>query len=353
MKNDTSEQCAFQARGTNATIKNCYADATHPQFVNLHPNGKGTLTIEGGRAECPLAVDDRDRLRPVLVVNNLDCDVPDAQSLLAITNLTAYINGGRYRSSTNNGGAQIFYALAGSTFYLNNPTLIMNVTGASCNITRAAGKMIGTFNAMSENDTVISSIFRGETGGFCDWDAKWIGAKARPAATSNTATFAIPANFSVRDLVTAGNDDCFGARAPILSRTVTVTSAQLLALNTTSVVLVPAPGASTRALVFEGAVFFLDYNSVAYAGVDTAEDMAIKYTNGSGLQLAACETTGFLDQTADTRRYVQPYRAASGNSDIAIVANAAIVLHMLSGNIATGNSDLRIKIYYRIVEASP
>jgi hypothetical protein len=41
--------------------------------------------------------------------------------------------------------------------------------------------------------------------------------------------------------------------------------------------------------------------------------------------------------------------AASGVSDITPVANAALVLHMLTGEITTGDSPLHVRVFYRVV----
>lgn len=132
-----------------------------------------------------------------------------------------------------------------------------------------------------------------------------------------------------------------------LTQTVTVSSAELLALNATPKTLVAAPGAGS-ALVFEGATLFLDYNSTAYDGIAAGEDLTIRYTNGSGQLVSTIETTGFLDATADALRYVYPATTAA----ITPVANAALVLHLSTGEIATGNSPLKIQINYRVVPAT-
>lgn len=129
---------------------------------------------------------------------------------------------------------------------------------------------------------------------------------------------------------------------------VVVSSAQILALNATPVTLVATPGAG-KALLFEGATLFLDYNSAAYAGIAAGEDLSIKYTDGSGTAVGGCEATGFMDATADATRYVQAYRAASGVSDITPTANAPLVLNMLTGEIITGNSPLKCRVFYRVL----
>lgn len=129
--------------------------------------------------------------------------------------------------------------------------------------------------------------------------------------------------------------------------TVTITSAQLLALFATPQTLVAAPGAN-KAIIFDGALLYKPAGT-AYAGIAAGEDLSFKYTDASGLEVAECEATGFLDQATAQTRWVNAFRAASGISSITPVANAALVLHMLTGEITTGDSDLLLQVHYRIV----
>jgi hypothetical protein len=129
---------------------------------------------------------------------------------------------------------------------------------------------------------------------------------------------------------------------------VTITAAQLKALNATPQTVVAAPGAG-YALVLEGALLTMTYGTAAYAGIAAGEDLSFKYTNGSGAEVGQCETTGFLDQTSDQLRYVRAQAAASGNSAVTPIANAALVLHMLSGEITTGDSPLKVRVFYRVI----
>ena len=131
---------------------------------------------------------------------------------------------------------------------------------------------------------------------------------------------------------------------PLYFADVTVSTSELLALNTTPKQLVAAPGAG-NILVLDSAQLWLDYNTTAYDGIAAGEDLSIKYTNGSGAEVAQIEATGFLDGTADETRYVTAASAAA----VQPVANAALVLHMLVGNIATGNSPLKVRTFYRIL----
>ena len=126
---------------------------------------------------------------------------------------------------------------------------------------------------------------------------------------------------------------------------VVISSGELLFLHTTPKTLVEAPGAG-RAIVFENAVFFLDYNSAAYAAIAAGDDLNIKYTDGSGATVGTLETTGFLDLTADSYNIVKP----SADSVI-LPANAPLVAS-LAGAITTGDSPLAVRVFYRIVELS-
>ncbi len=129
----------------------------------------------------------------------------------------------------------------------------------------------------------------------------------------------------------------------VTSTVVTVSTAELLALYTTPKAFVAAPGAG-KAIVPVSATLFLDFNSIAYDGIAGGEDLVFRYTDASGNIAATVEATGFLDASADA------HREAQFATLITPTANAALVLHMASGNIATGNSPLKVKLRYRVVD---
>lgn len=134
---------------------------------------------------------------------------------------------------------------------------------------------------------------------------------------------------------------------------VTITSAQLLALNATPITLVAAPGAG-KALIFEG-LLIQKPAGTAYAGIAAGEDLSVKYTNGSGAELGVCETTGFLDQAGNEIRWIRPHAPSGAGVDSAItpVDNAALVLHLLVGEIITGTSPLNCEVLFNIVDTTP
>lgn len=131
---------------------------------------------------------------------------------------------------------------------------------------------------------------------------------------------------------------------------VVIPAASVLTLSATPVTLVAAPGAN-KMLVFDHAIFFLDYNSSAYAGIGATEDLAIKYANSSGTQVSSpVETTGFMEQTSDQYRLTSDIYGST--LTVTPQVNQPLVLHMLNGEITTGNSILYVQMFYRIEDVS-
>lgn len=129
---------------------------------------------------------------------------------------------------------------------------------------------------------------------------------------------------------------------------VLISSAQVLALNASPVIVVPAPGAG-RALEFLGAFVLLDFNSAAYAA-DAGEDLVFKHTDGSGAAVSNSLDGGAFDGTADALIPAYPLNAAASTLELAV--NAPLVLHLLVGEWITGDSPLKVRTYYREVNVS-
>lgn len=138
----------------------------------------------------------------------------------------------------------------------------------------------------------------------------------------------------------------------ILNQFTQVTAAQVLALNGTPIQLVPAPGAGYAVIVDGYSV--ATPGGTAYTIGSTSDNIALKYTNGSGaLAAAITNTTGFLDQTSAQLRYAGPLgglsSAATTAEDFTPVANAPIVVQILNANITAGNQPLNIQTFYKII----
>lgn len=131
--------------------------------------------------------------------------------------------------------------------------------------------------------------------------------------------------------------------------TVQVTNAQVLALNATPITIINAMGVGTAIIPY---LFEVRHNGgTAYGGIAAGEDLVLKYTNGSGAICAsAMETTGFLDQTTPQMRVCHGNGAVTSTpADITPVENSPVVLHLLSGEITTGNFPLFVRVRYFLI----
>ena len=129
---------------------------------------------------------------------------------------------------------------------------------------------------------------------------------------------------------------------------VDLTNAEIKALRAAPKTLVAAPGAN-KIIEFVSAQLQLTAgaNVLTEAGVN----MAIRYTDGTGAIVSqAIESTGFIDQAADTITNALPKIDAIVAS--AAAANAALVLHNTGGGEFAGNAaadaTMTVKIAYRV-----
>jgi hypothetical protein len=122
---------------------------------------------------------------------------------------------------------------------------------------------------------------------------------------------------------------------------VTVTPTQTKALFTTPQAIVLAPGAGKVALVI-GIVFASTFVSAAYAG---ANNLEFRYTNGSGAKVTADIAAATLNFSSGTK-YAQ---VAGVTTELAAVANAAIVVCVPVANPTLGDSPIKFSVLYRVV----
>jgi hypothetical protein len=131
-------------------------------------------------------------------------------------------------------------------------------------------------------------------------------------------------------------------RIQLYNKNLEISTADLKTLNATPIEILPSPGPGKYIEVkrFE---LFLDYGTAAYTAVDAGKDLSLGYTSAG--ELIQIETTGFLDQSSDQRR-------CSHHPDTHPVGvDEAVLLSMLVGEVATGDSPLKLSIDYRIVTA--
>lgn len=133
---------------------------------------------------------------------------------------------------------------------------------------------------------------------------------------------------------------------------VTITSAELLALNATPKVLIEAPGAGYaiiphRALLHKPA-------GTAYAGIAAGEDLRLAYTSSPAISvLGEVETTGFLDQTTEQTRIAYGASHTAASASVAVIENDSFEINLETDEITTGDSDLIVTIWSEIIEYPP
>jgi hypothetical protein len=126
-----------------------------------------------------------------------------------------------------------------------------------------------------------------------------------------------------------------------------ISSTEVLALQTTGINVVAAPGPG-KYLMFMGATVFMDYNSAAYTG-GGGRDIVFTYTDKSGAAVShTLDDTLFAGQTADVVAYAYPLNAAA--STLAAAANAPIVISIASSNWTVGDSPLKVRTFYRVLD---
>jgi len=120
---------------------------------------------------------------------------------------------------------------------------------------------------------------------------------------------------------------------------VTLTNAQILALNTTPIALIAAPGAG-KYIIIDEVVGFNDFVTGAFVA---AAALAVRYTDGSGDEVVtAFPEVAFVEATADAV-------AVQHGIDAVPVVNAAVMLTIATSDPTTGAGTMVFQAKYRIV----
>ena len=140
----------------------------------------------------------------------------------------------------------------------------------------------------------------------------------------------------------------FNVLRDVRYKKVTLTNSQLKNLRATPITLVAAQG-SGKVLEFLGGIAKL--SGGANAITESADNMAVKYTDGSGVAVSqTVECTGFIDQTVATTTSILPKIDAIAAYSAS--GNKALVLHQTGDGEWAGNAaadvTMIVSIYYRI-----
>ena len=136
---------------------------------------------------------------------------------------------------------------------------------------------------------------------------------------------------------------------PMQYADITLTNAQIKAMRAAPVELVAAPAAgSTNVLM--GAILKLNYGTNVFT--ESTDNMAIRYTNGSGVIVSqAIEAGGFIDATADTLTNALPKIDAIVTA--AGSAAKSLVLHNTGdgeyGGNAAEDTTITMRVFYNVV----
>lgn len=120
---------------------------------------------------------------------------------------------------------------------------------------------------------------------------------------------------------------------------VTLTSAQILALNTTPIDIVAAPGAGKAILPISGYAY-VDFGTAAYA---TNTDIDIVDATAPTVSLFTAATV--LAATADEYAYLRETAATAA----IITANSALQVTEVTGDPVTGDGTCKVVVYYQEV----
>lgn len=140
--------------------------------------------------------------------------------------------------------------------------------------------------------------------------------------------------------------DLDGVQYHSLLRTTVLSPAQVKALFTTPIELVPAPQTTRGVWIVHGITGRLAYAGTAYTGVNPLE---FRYTNAAGQKATDDMPVAFLNSASSAFSHAVPpgatFTPVAGGSG----ANGKIVVCAGVANPATGNSPLYLTVLYRLV----
>jgi hypothetical protein len=122
---------------------------------------------------------------------------------------------------------------------------------------------------------------------------------------------------------------------------VTLTSAQILALFTTPITLIAAPGAGMYVSVDE-IVGILKFGTIAYTGANAG---IVSYTSGAGAAATSAPAAAWINSASTTA--VKLVGVA-----VTPVANAPVVLSVGTANPGAGDGTMTLDVSYRVVSLS-
>lgn len=129
----------------------------------------------------------------------------------------------------------------------------------------------------------------------------------------------------------------------------TISNGELLALETTAIEVVAAPGAN-KVIEIASVLLRHNYDTAAFT-VAGDSDLVLRYVDAAGvIATQSIEGTGVLDQVADT--YTNGRPKADIIATVAQLVDQAVVIHNTGTSLADGGGTLDVWVRYRIVDVS-
>lgn len=122
---------------------------------------------------------------------------------------------------------------------------------------------------------------------------------------------------------------------------VTLTSAQILALFTTPITLIPAQGAGTYISIDE-VVGILKFGTIAYTGANAG---IVSYTNGAGAAATTAPAAAWINSASTTGVKLT-------GTAVTPVVNSPVVISVGTANPGAGDGTITLDISYRVVSLS-
>ncbi len=238
----------------------------------------------------------------------------------------------------------------------------INASGPAARFLKSRGTTIGSNAIVNDNDTVGLLIFQPDDGADFDTAAARIAAEvddANPLAGDIGMAFIweqMPGDATaLRETMRldAAGDLTLATGGSVISdtiqtTTVTISNAELKALNATPIQVVAAPGAN-RVIVVDEIIFFNNNGGTDFAESNTDEAIVVDYDNSGFDVITAFDSTIFITATAD---FIVSHKglALAGADPATNYVNEKLQVRVTgTGEFITGDGTMNVTVIYHIL----
>lgn len=129
--------------------------------------------------------------------------------------------------------------------------------------------------------------------------------------------------------------------SPVQEARQTLSSAQILALNTTAPQVIPGHGSNSIIEIVGGTLIYVA-GATPYT-IGAGDDLILRYTDRNGVIASEdIETTGFISSASNQFIKIMPLK------NVLMTLNAPIVIHCRTADPTAGNGTMQIRLLYRV-----